>query len=156
MSNPDFKLIKFNFYKDTLPILKDTISDRIYVALPYIFNSVGFSSKQSEYQMKKIEKDPLLNEHLLKFSPLDYNLSYSKDITCISLSRLQLALSKLSAPRSNQNNKKIGNKLFIYQDELSDALMDEFSSPAKDDHVSSPETLEAIKLLAESINIAFY
>lgn len=155
MSNPYFKLIKFNFYEDTLPILKDTISDLTYVALPYIFNSIGFSSKQSEYQMKKIEKDPLLNEHLLKFSPLDYNLLYSKDITCISLSRLQLALSKLSAPRSNQNNKKIGNKLFIYQDELSDALMDEFSSPAKDDHVSNPETLEAIKLLAESINIAF-
>lgn len=155
MSNPDFKLIKFNFYEDTLPILKDTISDLTYVALPYIFNAVGFSPKQSEYQMKKIEKDPLLNEHLLKFSPLDYNLSYSKDITCISLSRLQLALSKLSTPRSNQNNKKIGNKLFIYQDELSDALMDEFSSPAKDNHVSNPEILEAIKLLAESINIAF-
>ena len=43
MSNPDFKLIKFNFYEDTLPILKDTISDLTYVALPYIFNSIGFS-----------------------------------------------------------------------------------------------------------------
>ena len=105
---------------------------------------------------RKIEKDPLLNEHLLKFSPLDYNLSYSKDITCISLSRLQLALSKLSAPRSSQTNSTFKTKLFLYQNECADALNEEiYSHTAKDDHVSSPEVLEAIKLLAESINIAF-
>ncbi len=152
----DYKLSKFTFGDDVLLLVKDSESNHTYVALPYIFNAIGFNSRQMEYNLKKIKNDPLLKNYLLELDPKNYNLSYNKEILCISHKRLQLALSKLSAPRSSQTDSTFKTKLFLYQNECADALNEEiYSHTAKDDHVSNPEILEAIKLLAESINIAF-
>lgn len=152
----DYKLSKFTFGDDVLLLVKDLESNHTYVALPYIFNAIGFNSRQMEYNLKKIKNDPLLKNYLLELDPKNYNLSYNKELLCISHKRLQLALSKLSAPRSSQTNSTFKDKLFLYQNECADALNEKiYSHTAKDDRVSNPEILEAIKLLAESINIAF-
>jgi hypothetical protein len=152
-----FKTSKVKFNEDTLLIVTDLDTSIHYVAIQYIFNALNLNEKQSETQTKKLKKDPLLYTHMLNFNPAEYGFSLNKNLLCISLVKLQLALSKITfAPKFKQINPDLEEKLFLYQNECADTI----SSSIKEWTITSEETkeseaLEAIRLLTQSINIAF-
>ena len=116
-----------DFYGDTLLAIQENATQTIYVAINYILRGLGFNDKQTEYQRDKITSDKVIAKGTQKFSGTLLNMRTGKDVWCISLFKLPLALAKISiTPKMQKETPQLADKLERYQDTCADVLAKAF------------------------------
>jgi hypothetical protein len=116
-----------DFYGDNLLAIQENTTKVIYVAINYVLRGVGFNDKQIEYQRDKMVSDKVIAKGTQKFSGTLLKASTGKDMWCISLFKLPLALAKISiTPKMQKETPQLANKLEMYQDECADVLAKAF------------------------------
>ena len=141
------------FCESVLLAVQKKENGKIYVAINSVLRELGFDEKQIEYRRDKWKNDKVLSKGTLKFSGTLLGAGTGKDIWCIDVNKLPLALSKLDiTPKMEKELPELSDKLEIFQEECADVLSAAFIENRKK---SAMELLElefaAIKEVDEKV-----
>ncbi len=121
MNNVEVKEV--GFLGVELLAVKEVESGRIYAGINAILKDIGFDEKQIEYRRDKWVTDKTISKGTLKFSGTLVGAKTGKDVWCIDIKKLPLALAKLEiTPKMEKEMPKLSEKLEAYQDTCADVL----------------------------------
>lgn len=107
-------------------------SGKIYVGINSILRELGFDEKQIEYRRDKWRDDKVLGKGIRKFSGTLLGAKTGKDVSCMEIKRLPLALAKIDVtPKMAGDMPDLAEKLEKYQDECADVLAQAFLPQTK-------------------------
>lgn len=109
--------------------VKEKESGKIYAGINPILRGLGFDDKQIEYRRDKWVNDKSLKKGTQKFSGTFLGLKTGKEVWCIDIMKLPLAIAKLEiTPKMEKEMPELAEKLETYQDECADVLAAAFLS----------------------------
>lgn len=121
MKNVEVKEV--GFLGVELLAVKEVESGRIYAGINAILKDIGFDEKQIEYRRVKWVTDKTISKGTLKFSGTLVGAKTGKDVWCIDIKKLPLALAKLEiTPKMEKEMPELSEKLEAYQDTCADVL----------------------------------
>ena len=91
----DLVVKKVPFYGAELLAVQEKDSGKIYAGINPILRDLGFDEKQIEYRRDKWVFDKSVGKGTQKFSGTYLGLRTGKDVWCIDIMKLPLALAKL-------------------------------------------------------------
>lgn len=107
--------------------IQEKENGKIYVGINSVLRNLGFDDKQIEYRRDKWNADRVLNRGTQKFSGTLLNAGTSKDVWCIEVKKLPLALAKLEiTPKMEKDMPELAAKLEEYQDKCAGVLAEAF------------------------------
>lgn len=125
MSNILVKEVEF--FGTELLAVQEVESGKIYAGINAILKGMGFDDKQIEYRREKWVTDKTISKGTLKFSGTLIGAKTGKDVWCIDIKKLPLALAKLEiTPKLEKELPELSQKLEVYQDACADVLSDAF------------------------------
>ena len=111
----------FNFHGDELLTFLEEATNKLYIGIAYICNSLGMTEDQKRNQVKKVQEEETLKSGVKKLSvKIDTQV---REQIFIELDYLPIWLAKINPSRFNDELK---NKLLDYQLHCKDILADEF------------------------------
>lgn len=124
-------------------------SGKIYVGINSILRELGFDEKQIEYRRDKWTQDKVLGKGTLKFSGTLLGAKTGKEVWCMEIKRLPLALAKIEiTPKMEDEMPDLSAKLEKYQDECADVLAAAFLPQRKPGRRKMVEQKETIRFYA--------
>lgn len=115
------------FCNAELLAVQDKETGKIYAGINSILRELGFDEKQIEYRREKWTSDKTLLKGTRKFSGTLIGANTGKDVWCIDIKKLPLALAKIDiTPKIENDMPWLSEKLEKYQDECADILADAF------------------------------
>lgn len=151
-TNSALQVTDFNFYGDSLVAIRDNATGEIYTSITQILRNIGFTEKQNEYQKKKFIKDIVVSKGLLKFSGVELNMPSINEVTCISNSKLPIALTKITiTPKMKREQPELSGKLLKYQDKCADVLASVFFDHKSVSDINLQPLVDVITTLSSSI-----
>ncbi len=115
------------FYEAELLAVQDRETGKIYAGINRILRELGFDDKQVEYRRGKWTQDKIIEKGTRKFSGTLLGAKTGKDIWCIDIKKLPIALAKIEiTPKMEKEMPELSGKLEKYQDECADILADAF------------------------------
>lgn len=100
---------------------------KIYVGINPILRDLGFDDKQIEYRRDRWVSDKTLKKGTQKFSGTFLGSKTGKDIWCMDIKKLPLALAKLDiTPKMEKEMPELSERLEEYQDKCADVLAEAF------------------------------
>lgn len=125
----DVVVKEVEFFGTELLAIKDVDSGNVYAGINAILKDMGFDDKQIEYRRDKWVSDKSLSKGTLKFSGTLIGAKTGKDVWCIDIKKLPLALAKLEiTPKMEKEMPELSKKLEVYQDACVDVLAAAFLS----------------------------
>lgn len=125
----DVVVKEVEFFGTELLAIKDVDSGKVYAGINAILKDMGFDDKQIEYRRDKWVSDKSLSKGTLKFSGTLIGAKTGKDVWCIDIKKLPLALAKLEiTPKMEKEMPELSKKLEVYQDACVDVLAAAFLS----------------------------
>lgn len=107
--------------------VQDKETGKIYAGINSILRELGFDEKQIEYRRDKWTSDKAISKGTRKFSGTLIGAGTGKDVWCIDVKKLPLALAKLEiTPKMEKDMPDLSEKLEKYQDECADILAEAF------------------------------
>ena len=121
---------------------------KIYAGINLILRDLGFDEKQVEYRRDKWASDKTLQKGTQKFSGTLLGMKTGRDVWCIDIMKLPLALAKLEiTPKMEKEMPELSRKLEEYQDKCADVLAAAFLIGDKESQRRlSPEEMMRIQL----------
>ena len=120
---------------------------KIYAGINPILRDLGFDEKQIEYRRDKWVTDKAVSKGTLKFSGTFLGLKTGKDVWCIDIMKLPLALVKLEiTPKMEKDMPELSAKLEEYQDRCADVLAEAFLPKKEQQRRLTPEEMLRIQL----------
>lgn len=111
----------FNFHGDELLTFLEETTNKLYIGIAYICNSLGMTEDQKRNQVKKVQEEETLKSGVKKLSvKIDTQV---REQIFIELDYLPIWLAKINPSRFDDELKK---KLLDYQLHCKDILADEF------------------------------
>lgn len=151
-TNTALQVTDFDFYGDSLIAIRDNATGEIYTAINHILRNIGFTEKQNEYQKKKFMKDIVVSKGILKFSGVELNMPSVNEVTCISNSKLPIALTKITiTPKMKREQPELSGKLLKYQDKCADVLASVFLDHKSVSDINLQPLVDAITTLSSSV-----
>lgn len=151
-TNTALQVTDFNFYGDSLVAIRDNATGEIYTSITQILRNIGFTEKQNEYQKKKFMKDIVVSKGILKFSGVELNMPSVNEVTCISNSKLPIALTKITiTPKMKRGQPELSGKLLKYQDKCADVLASVFLDHKSVSNINLQPLIDTITTLSSSI-----
>lgn len=148
------------FLDTDLLAIQATKTGKIYAAINFILRGLGFDEKQIEYQKGKWTNDKVISKGILKFSGTLVNAKTGKDISCILLNKLPLALAKINiTPKMQKTMPELVEKFEIYQDKCADILADAFLcetgtySANQQLQIPFPDIVQSIQIIANDLKV---
>ena len=115
------------FCQAELLAVQDRKTGKICAGINCILRELGFDDKQVEYRRDKWTQDKVIGKGTLKFSGTLLGAKTGKDIWCIDIKKLPIALAKIEiTPKMENEMPKLSEKLEKYQDECADILANAF------------------------------
>lgn len=128
---------------------------KIYAGINSVLRELGFDEKQIEYRRDKWKTDKVLKKGTLKFSGTLLGVGTGKDVWCIEIKKLPLALAKLEiTPRMEKEMPELTDKLEKYQEACADVLAEAFLSKTKRDKPKK-EKLQSVNKAVSNIDRIF-
>lgn len=140
----DLVVKKVPFYGAELLAVQEKDSGKIYAGINPILRDLGFDEKQIEYRRDKWVFDKSVGKGTQKFSGTYLGLRTGKDVWCIDIMKLPLALAKLEiTPKMEKEMPELAEKLEEYQDRCADVLAAAFLPREKEQwrHLTPEEML---------------
>lgn len=151
-TNTALQVTDFDFYGDSLVAIRDNATGDIYTSITQILRNIGFTEKQNEYQKKKFMKDIVVSKGILKFSGVELNMPSVNEVTCISNSKLPIALTKITiTPKMKREQPELSGKLLKYQDKCADVLASVFLDHKSVSDINLQPLVDAITTLSSSV-----
>lgn len=151
-TNAALQVTDFDFYGDSLVAIRDNATGDIYTSITQILRNIGFTEKQNEYQKKKFMKDIVVSKGILKFSGVELNMPSVNEVTCISNSKLPIALTKITiTPKMKREQPELSGKLLKYQDKCADVLASVFLDHKSVSDINLQPLVDAIATLSSSV-----
>lgn len=151
-TNTALQVTDFDFYGDSLVAIRDNATGDIYTSITQILRNLGFTEKQNEYQKKKFMKDIVVSKGILKFSGVELNMPSVNEVTCISNSKLPIALTKITiTPKMKREQPELSGKLLKYQDKCADVLASVFLDHKSVSDINLQPLVDAITTLSSSV-----
>lgn len=151
-TNTALQVTDFDFYGDSLIAIRDNATGEIYTSITQILRNIGFTEKQNEYQKKKFMKDIVVSKGILKFSGVELNMPSVNEVTCISNSKLPIALTKITiTPKMKREQPELSGKLLKYQDKCADVLASVFLDHKSVSDINLQPIVDAITTLSSSV-----
>lgn len=123
----DFIVKDVPFCGTELLAVQQKENGKIYVGINSILRELGFDEKQVEYRRDKWTQDKVIGKGTLKFSGTLLGAKTGKDVYCMEIKRLPLALAKIEiTPKMEKEMPELSEKLEKYQDECADVLAEAF------------------------------
>lgn len=123
----DLVVKEVNFLGVDLLAVKDVESGKIYAGINAILKDMGFDEKQIEYRRDKWVTDKSISKGTLKFSGTLIGAKTGKDVWCIDIKKIPLALAKLEiTPKLERELPELSDKIETYQDACADVLAEAF------------------------------
>ena len=120
---------------------------KIYAGINPILRDLGFDEKQIEYRRDKWVTDKAVSKGTLKCSGTFLGLKTGKDVWCIDIMKLPLALVKLEiTPKMEKDMPELSAKLEEYQDRCADVLAEAFLPKKEQQRRLTPEEMLRIQL----------
>lgn len=111
------------FCNSELLAVQDKETGKIYAGINCILRELGFDDKQVEYRRDKRTQDKVIGKGTRKFSGTLLGAKTGKDIWCIDIKKLPIALAKIEiTPKMENEMSELSEKLEKYQDECADIL----------------------------------
>lgn len=126
MNNLAVKEVNFN--GDTLIAAQDKTTEKVYVAVRWVVDGIGFTRGQANNQLEKIKDDIVLKQGVrnLVFQNME-GKGGNQEVKCIELEFLPIWLAKISiTPKMQKESSDIVNKLIEYQLKAKDILANAF------------------------------
>lgn len=146
-----------NFQGTTLLAIQDKDTKKIYAGINLILRDLGFDEKQIEYRRDKWVSDKVIGKGTLKFSGTLLNTKTGKDVWCIDIMKLPLALAKIEiTPKMEKEMPDLSLRLEMYQERCADVLANEFiikEEKKTENQVQFKEIVEVIPLIAQDLNV---
>ncbi len=140
-----------NFLGDNLLAIQEKSTGKIYTAINFVLRGLGFDDKQIEYQRDKWCSDKVIQKGTLKFSGTFLKAKTNKDIWCIDIKKLPLALAKINiTPKMQNEMSTLAEKLEEYQDRCADELAEVFLIKSNE---QKGKQIESIEVINQSANI---
>lgn len=151
----DLAVREVEFQGFYLLAVQELQSNKIYAGINPILMGLGFDAKQTEYLRDKWVSDKVLAKGTRKFSGTLLEMKTGKDVWCIDINKLPLALAKINiTPKIGKEMPELSNRLEQYQDKCADVLAAAFlpqqSSSFEDIMIAQ---LQEQKRLKESVRV---
>lgn len=140
-----------DFMGGNLLAIQEKVTGKIYTAINYVLRGLGFDEKQIEYQRDKWVEDKVISKGTLKFSGTLIKAKTGKDIWCISVNKLPLALAKINiTPKIENEMPELAEKLEAYQNECADILAQAFLPQYQQSSNKKTLDLKAVSVIAKA------
>lgn len=123
---------------------------KIYAGVNSVLRELGFDEKQIEYRRDKWKSDKVLKKGTQKFSGTLLGAGTGKDVWCIDIKKLPLALAKLEiTPKMEKDMPWLSDRLEQYQEACADVLADAFLKKKQDK--PKREKLPSVNMMVKNI-----
>lgn len=123
---------------------------KIYAGINLILRDLGFEEKQVEYRRDKWASDKSLKKGTQKFSGTLLGMKTGRDVWCIDIMKLPLALAKMEiTPKMERDMPELSERLEAYQDRCADVLAAAFL-PVKKEKVDTQDRTRIMEMNARS------
>lgn len=130
--------------------VQDKETGKIYAGINCILRELGFDEKQIEYRRDKWMNDKAISKGTRKFSGTLIGAGTGKEVCCIDIMKLPLALAKLEiTPKMERDMPDLSEKLETYQDECADALAGAFLPQVGEKKEKLETVNETVKILTD-------
>lgn len=130
--------------------VQDRETGKVYAGINTILRELGFDEKQIEYRRDKWADDRVIHKGMRKFSGTLLDAGTGKEMWCIDVLKLPLALTKLSVtPSMERELPGLAERLEVYQDRCAEVLSGEFLGDNRQQASREPldSATEAIKII---------
>lgn len=123
---------------------------KIYAGINLILRDLGFDEKQVEYRRDKWASDKSLKKGTQKFSGTLLGMKTGRDVWCIDIMKLPLALAKMEiTPKMERDMPELSERLEAYQDRCADVLAAAFL-PVKKEKADAQDRTRIMEMNARS------
>lgn len=150
MSVNDLIIKNVPFCQAELLAVQDKETGKIYAGINGILRELGFDDKQVEYRRGKWTQDKVIEKGTRKFSGTLLGAKTGKNIWCIDIKKLPIALAKIEiTPKMENEMPELSDKLEKYQDECADILAEAFLKQEEERKESLETVNETVKIFTD-------